>query len=248
MSLLPQLVYFALTLAALIWLGGWITRQVQVIGLRLTGSERVALLLYYLLLLPGIILHEVSHAAVAVLLGLRVSQFSLGPRIRGSYVELGSVRVRSGGTLRDSLVGLAPFAGGTAVLLLVGYQVFNVAALGAAWQSAGWSGVVGALAAAWPVRDFWLWAYVLFVASNAMIPSPADRQPWLLAAIYMGLALAIAYLLGGLSQVASTLIPEATGALQFMTLAFVFTLVLDVIAAAILWLIEVVIIQVQHRP
>ena len=80
MSLLPQLIYFALTLATLIWLGRWITRQVQVIGFRLTGSERLALLLYYLLLLPGIILHELSHAVVAVLLGLRVSQFSLGPR------------------------------------------------------------------------------------------------------------------------------------------------------------------------
>lgn len=247
MSLLPQLIYFALTLTALIWLGRWITRQVQVIGLRLTGSGRVALLLYYLLLLPGIIFHEVSHAVVALLLGLKVSQFSLGPRVRGSYVELGSVRVTSGGTLRDSLVGLAPFLGGTAVLLLVGYQVFHVAALGAAWQSAGWSGVTGALAAIWPVRDFWLWAYVLFVASNAMIPSPADRQPWVTAGIYLVLALVITYLLGDLSTLAGALIPEVTGALQFMTLAFVFTLVLDVIAACILWLMEAVIIQFQRR-
>jgi hypothetical protein len=247
MSLLPQLIYFSLTLAALIWLGRWITHQVQVIGLHLTGSERVALLFYYLLLLPGIILHELSHAAVAVLLGLKVSEFSLGPRVRGRYVELGSVRVTSGGTLRDSLVGLAPFVVGTAVLLLVGYQIFDVAALGAAWQNAGWSGVTGAIAAIWPVRDFWLWAYVLFVASNAMIPSPADRQPWVTAAMYLGLALVLTYLLGGLSTLASALIPEVAGALQFMTLAFVFTLVLDVIAAAALYLIEAVIDQFQRR-
>jgi hypothetical protein len=247
MSLLSQLFYFTLTLAALIWLGRWITRQVQVIGLRLTGNERVALLFYYLLLLPGIILHEASHAFVALLLGLRVSQFSLGPRVRGKYVELGSVRVSSGGTLRDSLVGLAPFLGGTAVLLLVGYQIFNVAGLGAAWQAGGWSGVAAALAGMWPVPDFWLWAYVLFVASNAMIPSPSDRQPWLIASIYVVLALIITYLVGGLSMLADAVVPPVTGALQFMTLAFVFTLVLDVLAAAMLWLIEVVIIQFQ-RP
>ena len=85
---MPQLIYFALTLAALIWLGRWITRQVQVIGLRLTGSERVALLLYYLLLLPGIILHE-RASFVAVLLGLKVSQFSLGPRVHRDVRRVG---------------------------------------------------------------------------------------------------------------------------------------------------------------
>ena len=50
--------------------------------------------------------------------------------------------VSSGGTLRDSLVGLAPFLTGTTVLLLVSYQVFDVAALGEAWRTAGWAGVL----------------------------------------------------------------------------------------------------------
>ena len=157
------------------------------------------------------------------------------------------MRVSSGGTLRDSLVGLAPFVGGTAVLLVVGYEIFHVAALGTAWQSAGWSGMTGALAAIWPVQDFWLWAYVLFVASNAMIPSPADRRPWLTSGIYLALAMVITYLLGALPTLASALIPEIAGALQFMTLAFAFTLALDLIAAAGLWLIEAVIDQVQRR-
>ena len=159
------------------------------------------------------------------------------------------MRVSSGGTLRDSLVGLAPFLGGTAVLLLVGYQIFNVAALGAAWQSrrlggGGWL----PWPAIWPVPDFWLWAYVLFVASNAMIPSPADRQPWLHRRHLRGLG-AGHHLPAGrrYPRWPDAVIPSVAGALQFMTLAFVFTLVLDLIAAAILWLIEVVIVQVQRR-
>jgi hypothetical protein len=245
--LLPQLIYFALTLAALICIAQWTTRQVQVIGLRLTGNEQLALLGYYLLLLPGIVLHEASHALMAVLLGLRVSQFSLGPKQRGRYVELGSVRVTRGGTVRDSLVGLAPFVGGTAVLLLVGYLVFPVTGLGVAWQTMGGRGVVDMLGAIWQVPDFWLWAYVMFAASNSMTPSPADRQPWRAAGIYLILALVIAYLLAGLPRLAEQLAPQVAGALQIMTLAFVFTLVLDLGAAVALWLIEAVIIRVQ-RP
>jgi hypothetical protein len=244
-TLLPQLAVFALTLTVLSALNRWITRQVQIIGLRLTGNERVALLGYYLLLLPGIVLHELSHVAMARLLGLRVGKFSLGPRPRGRYVELGSVRVASGGPVRDSLVGLAPLLGGTAVLLLVGYLVFDVAALGQAWQSLGWAGVGAAVAAIARAPDFWLWAYVMFAASNAMTPSPSDRQPWRIAGIYLALALVITYLLGGLPVIANALAPQVVGALQLMTLALVFTLALDLLAAGLLWFIEFIILQFQ---
>jgi hypothetical protein len=245
MSLLPQLILFALTLAAMIWLGQHITRRVQMIGLRLTGSERAAILIYYLLLLPGIVLHELSHVLVALLLGLRVSQFSLGPRVRGRYIELGSVRVSSGGALRDSLVGMAPFLAGTAVLLAVGYRVFNLGLLDGVWR-AGWPGVARSLDTLLAVPDLWLWVYVLFAASNAMVPSPADRQPWLIAGIYIALAVVITALLGGLSTLMTAVEAQATSALQFMTVAFAFTLALDLIAAALLWLVESAIIQLQR--
>ena len=244
--LFPQLVAFAVTLTALIALSQWITRQVQLIGLRLTGNERVALLGYYLLLLPGIVLHEVSHVLMAWLLGLKVGQFALGPKLQGRYVELGSVRVSSGGAVRDSLVGLAPFLGGTAVLLLVGYRVFDVATLGQAWHAGGWRAVMDTAGSVWQVPDFGIWAYVMFAASNAMTPSPADRQPWLTAGLYLALALAATYLLGGLPLLAGALAAHVAGALQLMTLAFIFSLALDLLAAALLWMVEAIIIEFQR--
>ena len=246
--MLPQLAVFAVTLVALTALNRWITRQVQIIGLRLTGSERAALLGYYLLLLPGIVLHEASHAFVAWLLGMKVSKFSLGPKVRGNSVELGSVQVSDGGTLRNSLVGLAPFVAGTIVLLIVGYRVFDVAALGHAWRANGWIGVLQSADGIWNVPDFWLWAYVIFAASNAMTPSPADREPWLLAGLYLGLAMVVTYLLGGLAVLSEALQPDVAGALQVLTLAFIFTLALNVAVAVALWFIEAVIIQFLGHP
>src|SRR5690606_21554754 len=97
----------------------------------------------------------------------------------------------------------------------------------------------------WRVPDFWLWAYVIFAASNAMTPSPADRQPWLPAGLYLGLALIVSYFLGALPLLADALDTQVAGALQLLTLAFVFTLALDLLAAATLWLLEVVIVEVQ---
>ncbi|MBM4456528.1 MAG: hypothetical protein FJ011_01990 [Chloroflexi bacterium] len=247
MSLLPPLFTFSLTVAALIVLSRWINRQVLTLGMRVTGAEQVAMVIYYLVMLPGILLHELSHAGMARLVGLKVGKFALGPRrrARSKVIELGSVTVGSGGSLRDSLVGLAPFLTGTAVLLLVGYQVFDVAAVGQAWAAGGWASVWREVNGIWRVPDFWWWAYMIFVVSNAMTPSPADRQPWLVAGLYIGLALVVVYVLAGLPVLPAALTSQAAGAFQVLTLGFLFTLALDLLAAAALWLVEVIILGLQ---
>ena len=86
--------------------------------------------------------------------------------------------------------------------------------------------------------DFWLWAYVIFVVSNAMTPSPADRQPWLVAGIYVGMAWCVAWLLGGLPLLAQALREQVSGALQVLTLGFLFTVAVNLVVAAALWLAE----------
>lgn len=231
MSLLQPLLVFALTLAGLLALSRWITYRVLWLGHRVTRHEGAALIGYYLLFFPGILLHELSHLVMAKLLGLRVGKLSLGPKPRRHSVELGSVTVSRGGPLRESLVGLAPLLGGSAALLAIGYGIFDVAALGQAWYAGGWAAALRAAGGIWRVPDFWLWAYLVFAISNAMTPSPADRQPWLTAGIYVALALVIAYFLGGLTLLPAGFSEHVAGALQVLTLAFGFTLALDLAAA-----------------
>jgi hypothetical protein len=248
MSLLAQTIAFSATLAALVVVSRWITRQVQLLGLHLTGDERAAQMTYYLLMLPGILLHELSHVIVARLLGLKVGEFSLGPRLRNqTSLELGSVMVSRADVFRESLVGLAPFLSGTAVLVLVGTRVFDVEALGQAGSAAGIGAVVRALPGIWQVPDFWLWAYLIFTVSNAMMPSPSDRQPWLLAGLYLAVALGGVYLLAGLPAMPEAVARWAAGVLQVLTLSFLFTVILDLVVAAALWIAEAVILALQSR-
>jgi len=248
MSLLAQTLAFTATLAGLVVLNRWITRQVQLLGLHLTGDERAAQMTYYLLMLPGILLHELSHVFMARLVGMKVGEFSLGPRPRNqTSIELGSVTVSRADVFRESLVGLAPFLCGTAVLVLVGYRVFDVGALGQAGSAAGAGGLLQALPELWQVPDFWLWAYGIFVVSNSMMPSPSDRQPWLLAGIYLAVALGGVYLLAGLPAMPEGLARWAAGVLQVLTLSFLFTLVLDLAVAAAMWIAEAVILALQSR-
>lgn len=246
MSLLQPLFVFALTLTCLLVLSRWITHQVLWLGHRITRNESAALIGYYLLFFPGILLHELSHIVAAKIVGLRVGKLSLGPKARRNSVELGSVTVSRGGPLRESLVGLAPFLGGSAALIAIGYWVFDVAALGQAWYAGGWLAALAAADGIWRVPDVWLWAYLIFAISNAMTPSPADRQPWLTAGLYIALALVVAYLLGGLALLPQGLSDHVAGALQVLTLAFIFTLALDLIAALLLWIAEAILAQVRR--
>ncbi len=247
MRILPSFLLFALALALMLALSRWIGHQVQVVGWRLTRSERAAMVGYYLLLLPGIVLHELSHAGMARLLGLKVGKLTLGPRRHGKYVELGSVRVASGGALRDSLVGLAPFLAGTTVLLLVSYLAFDVDAVLRAWTRYGLPGMGPAISNIWRTPDFAVWAYVVFTVGNAMTPSPADRQPWLTAGLYIGIAAAVVLVLGGVPTLPDAFVMRAIEALQLLTLAFGITVALDLVVAAVLVVLEGVIIRLSGQ-
>lgn len=237
MALLSQFLIFVILLALLIELGRWVTRQVQTIGWLLTGDQNATMVGYYLLMFPGIVLHEASHYLAAKLLGIKVTNFRLGPRRHknAKTVELGSVTVHSGGTIRDSLVGVAPFVTGTAVLLLVSYLVLDVTALGAAWYDQGWRGFIASAQAMPQTPDFWLWLYVIFAVSNAMMPSASDRKPWLLAGLYVAGVLLLAWLLGAFSFLSPALWDNALGALQVLTLAFLFTVLVNLVVGGALW-------------
>jgi len=246
MVLLSQFLIFVILLALLIELGGWVTRQVQTIGWLLTGDQNATMVGYYLLMFPGIVLHEASHYFTAKALGIKVTNFRLGPRRKNAKsIELGSVTVHSGGAIRDSLVGVAPFIAGTAVLLAVSYLVLDVSALGAAWDDQGWRGFIASARAMPKTADFWLWLYVIFTVSNAMMPSESDRRPWLLAGLYVAGVLLVAWLLGAFSFLSESLWNNVLGALQVLTLAFLFTALVNVVIGAALWLVATALLKVN---
>ena len=156
----------------------WIHRHLQGLMLLLTGDPQVAVLLYALPLLPGIFLHELSHALAAILLGVRVGRMSIRPKLAGQRVQLGFVPVEKTGVVRASLIGLAPLLAGSAVILLIGYGVFDTGTMGAALAAEGLADLAAWARKALDAPDAWLWAYVVFAVGNTMLPSRADRQAW----------------------------------------------------------------------
>lgn len=233
---------FAVVVAALYLVQRWSNRYVQAVGLLLFGRRNAGLALLWLVLLPGTLLHELSHWAMAKLLGLRTGRFRIWPEFNRNGVVLGSVEVQRTNALADSLVGLAPFIGGTLALLAIGYLVFDVAAMAQAWTMGAWRHLGWLLRQALLVPDAWLWLYLTVAISNAMMPSPTDRASWRPVLLYTGLVAAVVLALGAVPPLPSSWTEGMAGGLQMLTAAFVFTLAVDLVFAAALaaavWLLS----------
>ncbi len=202
-----------LVLGLLLLADRWLHRHLQGVMFLLSRDHEIAVWLYALILLPGVALHELSHAVTAALLRVRIGRISILPQRSGSRIQLGFVPVQETDFIRASLIGAAPFFVGALVIFLVGRAVFGtpdvVAAITAADAHAALQGLRAALAA----PDAWVWAYLIFTIGNTMLPSRSDTHAWpllggvlLLGAVIIALAGGGALLLQGLAATLGTLV------------------------------------------
>ena len=194
---LPILLLFSISLIALAWFNNQISDLTQLVTLRLTGSIDAAMVAYFALVLPGIVIHEGAHWIVTYLLGLRPDNFTVWPKRYGAMIRLGSVTVARGGALPDSLVGMAPLFVGVALVGVCTRLLFQGDPLTPLLASSSLGAWLAAVGAAFLHPASLLWAYLLFPIANGMMPSESDRQPLGPVLLFIGLA-AIVYLVVGL--------------------------------------------------
>ena len=82
-----------------------------------------------------------------------------------------------------------------------------------------------------------MWLYLIFAVSNAMMPSPSDRESWRLVLIYLAVVAGVLVVFGWLPACPSLVRTLADG-LHTLTYAFGLTLLIDVVFAVLLALIE----------
>lgn len=232
------LLTFVLAVLLLNWLQRWITQHMQGIGFLLFESRDAGMFILWCVLLPGILVHEFSHWLLAKLLGLKTGRFKFWPEFQKGQITLASIEVQRSNAVADSLVGLAPFLGGTLILLLIGYWVFDANALGLAWQNQDWRGVLGLLAGTVRVADSWFWLYLMVAVSNAMMPSPSDRASWRPVLLYLGLVAALLLLLGWWPTLPTALLTGLEVGLQTLIYALGLTLAVDAVFALAIAIVE----------
>jgi len=88
-SLMP-FIWVAISLLVLMILQRWIQTHLHGISLLFTGKPERAVLLYAIILFPGVLLHELSHWVTAKLLSVRTGSFSVIPRQKADgSIQLG---------------------------------------------------------------------------------------------------------------------------------------------------------------
>lgn len=232
------LLWLAATLALLLLIERWIHRHLQGVMLLLTGDPDIAVVLYALPLLPGIFVHELSHALAAILLGARVGRISIRPKRTGQRVQLGFVPVEKTDVVRASLIGLAPLLVGSGVILLIGYWVFDLGTLGGALVTGDLANLIAGLLRALKAPDAWIWAYVIFAVSNTMLPSRADRQAWTPVILFLLLAGVLIWVAGLGPAVVKSLTEPLTTALRWLATMCTLTIAIDLPSALLIALVE----------
>lgn len=217
----------------------WLSRHLYGLGLLLTGSHDIAILLYFIFLLPGVLLHELSHWFAATLLRVHTGRISIGPTKKGAgATRFGAVSVAKTDPLRGSLIGLAPLLTGSALILLIAYLIFGLTVPQELAVNMPAQDILPTLRGYFSIPNFWLWVYLIFSISNAMLPSEADRQAWFSLALYCGVAIVVLYGLGIVQEIPSEISAWFLRALNHLSFAFLVTLIVDAIVIVLILLLE----------
>ncbi len=252
--------------AAVLWLYGtfgvfwllqwWLGQHIQGLALLIFRRPGPASGLYFYLLAPGVILHELSHWLFAKLLWVRTGDMALfrprpDPKAKDSgRFTLGYVEVYHSDPVRQSLIGLAPLVVGLLSLLVlstllgVNRGIAVPIAVGKNWEA--FTALPGQFIATLGQPINFLWLYLVFTVSNGMLPSAADRRPWLIGFILPSIVLLALALTGNLK------LPDAAqqGILVFLgilTWIFSFAAVLNLLVALCIAALEFLISHLSRR-
>src|SRR5258707_1396409 len=127
-DLLIPWITFGVMIGALLFVQRWIHRHLFGMGYLIGRQKHAATLFYYLLLLPGVFLHEFSHYMMGGIFGIGHKKFELFPKAQddGSlemgFIELEEVK----NPVHAAFIGIAPLLTGLAVVGYISYSMPNL--------------------------------------------------------------------------------------------------------------------------
>ena len=243
--MLILLVQLLVVLLLLLGADRWLHRHLQGVILLLTGDEEIALWLYAMVLLPGVILHELSHAIVAKILGVKIGRINILPKRRGKRIQLGFVPIQETDFIRASLIGAAPLIAGSIAVVIIGYRVFGTPELLAALAEGQWWIGFQSLAQASKAPDLWIWSYLVFAISNTMLPSRSDVHAWPLLAFVTAVVAGAIALMGGTQLLLNGVDKFLTVALRWLVLLGASTLLVDIPVFGVIFMLQILIERIK---
>lgn len=167
----------------------WVHRHLYGVGWVLTNNKKTATALYYVLLLPGVFVHEFTQYLVAGALNVRIRRVIAWPEAQDNgTLRLNFITPQRARPLERAIIGAAPLAVGLALVWVISTRILNLEDVLAALLQGDLPRLTSALRVLASTPDFYLWLYLMFAIGNAMLPTPADREGWpLIVGIFAGI-------------------------------------------------------------
>ena len=233
---LDGVLWLLFSLAPLLVLQRSFQKEVQAVFLLITRRIDVAITLFSVLFIPGVLLHEGSHFLLANLVGVQTGRFSLIPRPSADgKLQLGYVETAPTDWFRDALIGMAPLLAGGLFVAYAGMVQLNLLALAQVLWTQGPEAFAMAAKELASQPDFWLWFYLALVVSSTMLPSESDRKAWLPLGLILVSLVGISLLLGAGPWLVENLASPFNQVLRSVSIVFLISSALHLTLLPFVW-------------
>ena len=151
----------------------WLHQHIFKVGWLLTNDVQITTVLYYIIFLPGIALHELTLWLAAGALRVRAEGALRFPEDRDiSELRLSLIRLAPGASYAKLiLISLSPLATGLAALWAISATLFPASEITALAMPGSIKELGAAIRSLTTTADFWLWLYIVFTIANRSFPA-----------------------------------------------------------------------------
>lgn len=218
----------------------WLHQHVFKVGWLLTKDFRTTTVLFYVLFLPGIILHEVALFFAASFLNVRAERVLTFPQVQEiadlklNFIKLSARAPR----WKIALIEFAPPLVGILMISLIASGILDISSALTVMRTGDLNDISTGFSMLVAKPDFWMWVYILFTIANTMTPRfTAQRalRPVLIFLGVIGVGLAAA---GLLDQVLAPVIEPIAQFVNVLAAVFGVTVALNTGAIFALGVVE----------
>lgn len=247
-DLLTPWILLAAVLIPLVYAEKWIHSHLYGVGWLLTNENRSATVLYYLILFPGVFVHEFTQYLMAGALNVATKRMMVWPEAQeDGTLRLDFVQIKKANRVQHAIIGATPLIAGMGVVWLISNRVLNLEDFLTALGTGEVNQIGPAIRNLGSTPDFYLWLYLMFAVSNAMFPTPADRKGWPLLIGLAAVGLIFLVVIGVGDVLLETFTGPVAHGVNLLTTAFGTVLAVEVVAILAIGFFEEILERTTKR-
>lgn len=191
-----------------------LTETIYGLTFLVTGSSKLALGILTLILMPGTIVHEMSHFLAATLLRVSTGRMTVFPEsLEKGRIRAGKLEVGDCDPFRKTIIGIAPMIFGLIIIYLIGH--FFIPSISLTTNNLQLTTFIG--------------VYLLLTVSATMFSSPKDLESLLIVIPIMTVLFLVFYFLGLRISLTGNLLKGTENLVSKLNYALIVTVAADLI-------------------